>query len=73
MDGFVYKTLVKMVFILLLVIVSCNTETVVEPLPTCTQIDTTFTSVVQVPIGGTITNDSIISIDTTTVSFYQCL
>jgi len=61
MDGFVYKTLVKMVFILLLVIVSCNTETVVEPLPTCTQIDTTFV------------NDSIISIDTTTVSFYQCL
>lgn len=61
MDGFVYKTLVKMVFILLLVIVSCDTETVVEPLPTCTQIDTTFV------------NDSIISIDTTTVSFYQCL
>ena len=61
MDGFVYKTLVKMGFILLLVIVSCNTETVVEPLPTCTQIDTTFV------------NDSIISIDTTTVSFYQCL
>jgi len=61
MDGFIYKTLVKMVFILLLVIVSCGTETSVQPLPTCTQIDTTFA------------NDSIISIDTTTVSFYQCL
>lgn len=61
MDGFVYKTLVKMGFILLLVIVSCESTTTVEPLPTCTQIDTTFV------------NDSIISIDTTTVSFYQCL
>ena len=61
MDGFIYKTLVKIVFILLLVNVSCGTETSVQPLPTCTQIDTTFA------------NDSIISIDTTTVSFYQCL
>jgi len=61
MDGFIYKTLVKIVFILLLVIVSCGTETSVQPLPTCAQIDTTFV------------NDSIISVDTITMNFYQCL
>jgi len=61
MDGFVYKTLVKMGFILLLVIVSCESTTTVEPLPTCTQIDTTFV------------NDSTFTVDTTTVNLYQCL
>jgi len=61
MDGFIYKTLVKIVFILLLVIVSCGTETIVQPLPTCTQIDTTFV------------NDSTFTVDTTTVNLYQCL
>ena len=61
MDGYIYKTLVTMVFILLLVIVSCGTETTVTPLPTCTQIDTTFVT------------DGTFIVDTTTVNLYQCI
>ena len=61
MDGFIYKTLVKMVFILLLVIVSCDTKTTVTPLPTCTQIDTIFVT------------DGTFIVDTLTVDLYQCL